>query len=658
MIKGFQLFYGTLFISILLFAGCASAKKPALKAPPNIKSELSKIEIDINAGAYKKALSRLQKIAQIHADTDAAHDAHIMMGQIYFKQNDFQNSYKSYLAVINSEFFSPREVDASIGAAKALQKLGRYDEALSLTQRALKAKPLSQATMIEIHSLRHSILQQTGDRLDSLKALIYLAENVTDKDLRERYRLRALDHVESQLRENELETVARDSDYGFVRPYALLRVARSYFEQKDYSRAESYYSKVVSLAPGSDYANEAAQAIQQIEARRRVDPYTVGAVLPLSGRQSAVAYKTLRGLQLGLGITGRNQTNLKLAVIDSEGNPDAARRAVERLVVEDSVVAIVGDIVSRTAEPVAQKADELGVVNINLSQKAGLTETGDYVFRNALTSEAQVRELVAAAMDQYGMKRFAIMFPNDAYGVEYANIFWDEVLSRGGQITAVQAYAPNEKDFASVIRRLVGTYYLEDRQDEYNFLLKEWYSKQKRLTARTEPPDDLLPPIIDFDAIFIPDGVKALGQIASMLVYQNVGQTRLLGTNLWNTKELLDRGTKLSENALFVDAKVAVDPSFKESAFYKEFKQVYGEDPTIFEAQAYDTGLILRRYLTSGVSSRAALKESLKGLREFNGAIGSITVNSAREFSRPLTVLSNIDGQIAPIKPAAPTTRQ
>jgi branched-chain amino acid transport system substrate-binding protein len=322
-------------------------------------------------------------------------------------------------------------------------------------------------------------------------------------------------------------------------------------------------------------------------------------------------------------------------------------------VIEDSVVAIVGDLVSRTAEPVAQKSDELGVANINLSQKSGLTDIGEYVFRNALTSEAQVRELVATAMDQYGMKRFAIMFPNDAYGVEFTNIFWDEVLSRGGQITAVQTYAPDEKDFAGVIRRLMGTYYLEDRQDEYAYVLKEWYSKQKRLTARVEPPDDLLPPIMDFDAIFIPDGVKALGQIASMLVYQGIGQTRLLGTNLWNTKELIDRGTKLSENSLFVDAKAAVDPSFSQSAFFREFKQVYGEDPTVFEAQAYDTGLILRRILTSGVNSRVALKDSLKELKEFSGAIGSVSVTEGREFSRPLVVLSNVEGQIAPIKPVA-----
>jgi tetratricopeptide (TPR) repeat protein len=304
-----------ILVGSFLVTGCATAKKPPMKAPPNIKTELSKVEIDMNTGAYKKALARLQKITQAHADTDAADDAYIMMGQIYFKQNDFQNSYKAYIAVINSEFFSPREVDASIGAAKSLQKLGRFDEALSLTQRALKVQPLQQGTMIDIYSLRHQLLQQTGDRLDSLKALTYLAENVTDKDTKERYRLRALDHVESQLKEDELEQVARDSDFGFVRPYALLRVARNYFEQKDYGRAEKYYSKIVDLAPGSDYATEAAQAIQQIEARRRVDPYTVGAVLPLTGRQSAVAYKTLRGLQLGLGITGRNQTNLKLSIL-------------------------------------------------------------------------------------------------------------------------------------------------------------------------------------------------------------------------------------------------------------------------------------------------------------------------------------------------------
>ncbi|MEK6554416.1 MAG: penicillin-binding protein activator, partial [Bdellovibrionota bacterium] len=623
----------------LSVASCASSKKEPTLAPVSVKTELNRAKSDADNGNSKKALARLKRIIEKNPTSTAAHDAHILMGQIYYRGNDFANSYRAYLGVVNSDYASLRDAEARVGATRALQKLGRYDEAASLIQKVIKTQGLSTSLLLESHQLRYSILQQTGDRLGSLKSLVFLAENSANAQSREPYRLRSLEVVENRLSPEEVTAVTKDAEYGFVRPYAQLKVGKILFENKEYGSAEDQFNSVIALAPGSDLSAAAQKYLDQLLARRKVDPMVVGAILPLTGKQSAVAYKTLRGLQLGLGVAGRSTTNIKLAVIDSEGNPDAARRAVERLVVEDSAVGIVGDIVSRTAEVVAQKSEELGIPNISLSQRSGLTQVGPYIFRNALTSEAQVQELVRAAMDTQGLRRFAILYPNDAYGVEYANLFWDAVLARGGQIVAAQTYATDEKDFGPVIRRLVGTYYLEARAEEYAYLLRDWYSKQKSITSRTESPDDLLPPIQHFDAIFIPDSVRALGQIASMLIYQNVQSTRLLGTNLWNTKDLVDRGTKLIDNSIFVDASSSMDQTYQKSDFAKEYRATFGEEPTVFEAQAYDTGIALRRILTSGVSSRNELREKLESIGSFAGSVGNIRV-AQREFSRPLTVLS------------------
>ena len=69
---------------------------------------------------------------------------------------------------------------------------------------------------------------------------------------------------------------------------------------------------------------------------------------------------------------------------------------------------------------------------------------------------------------------------DEPFGVEYANLFWDEVLARGGSIAGAQIYSPAETDFRGPVKRLVGTYYLEDRKTEYQGRLKEWYKKQKQ----------------------------------------------------------------------------------------------------------------------------------------------------------------------------------
>src|SRR5690606_38083405 len=120
--------------------------------------------------------------------------------------------------------------------------------------------------------------------------------------------------------------------------------------------------------------------------------------------------------------------------------------------------------------------------------------------------------LVSMAMSQKGYKTFGILYPNDSYGTEYATAFWDHVLARGGQVVSVQTYPPEETDFRKVISKLVGTYY-DDRKEEYDLRLKVWKEDPKNQHARAEPPKDLLPPIVRFDALFVPDNAKTTGQI-------------------------------------------------------------------------------------------------------------------------------------------------
>lgn len=646
------MFAFSLFAVGLNSTSCALTprKRPPQVAQPDVKNQLQKIEIKLAAGGQKQALAGLQDIVKRYPETDVADDAYIMMGQIYSQMRDFESSYAAYMSVVNSEIFSPREADALWGAAQALTRLGRFDEALSLTDQGLRFNELNSSMKLELYKLRFSLLSQLGDRLDALRAVIFLAENEPDKNLKNQYRERALGFVESRLTDQELLKVADDKNFGLVRGQALFRVGSNFFEQRDFGRAKDYLEKVEKVLPETEWAERASQLIAQIDARRRVNPTTIGAVLPLSGRHGYVAQKTLQGLQLGLGIFGADRngrSEFRLAVIDSEGNPDAARRAVERLVTEDHVIAVVGSLLSRTATAVAAKANELGVPSLALSQKSGLTDIGDYVFRNSLTSEMQVRQLVKVAMEERNMKRFAILFPNDPYGVEYANLFWDEVLARGGQITGAQPYDTKETDFSGPVSRLVGTYYLEDRQHEYRLLLTEWYKKRKTITGRVQPPNDLLPPVVDFDGIFIPDSTKAIGQIAPMLAYHNIRNVKLLGTNLWNSDTLVQRGQKHVEGSLFVDSFWSSEESFRRSSFFKDFKAVFGEDPNIFASQGYDAGLILRQLISSGERSRVGLKARLSDVQSFPGSIGRLYMSPRRELNRPLVTLTVEDGKIA-----------
>jgi ABC-type branched-subunit amino acid transport system substrate-binding protein len=637
---------------LVLSCAFAPKKTPPTPAPFDAKKELSQIQIDIAAGADKRAMQRLKNLIVKHPKTDVADDATIELAKLYFIKSMFEPSYQTYMSLVNSDVLSPNEAQALLGAAHALHKLGRLDEALALNARGLKIPGLGEGMKLDYYKHRYNLLASLGDQVDALNALAYIYARETNPEVKINVQARANDLIYRRLSQSDLEKVVNNSDFAFVRPQIAYRLAMYQLQNKDFEGARSMFGKAAEWGQGTPIQKQAESYLAQIDSRRRVDPFTVGTVLPLSGKYAPIAQKTLKGLQLGLGIYGSQRTQLKLAVADSEGTPDGARHGVERLVTEDSVVAIVGSLLSKEASAAAGKAEELGVPSIALSQKAGLTEGGSYIFRNAVTSEMQARELVRLAMDQLGFKRFAILYPNDSYGVEYSNLFWDEVLAHGGTITSAQVYSPQETDFRGPIRRLVGTYYVEDRQTEYAARLREWFKKQKSLKTRNSPPDDLLPPITDFDAIFVPDSPKALGQIAPMLAYQGVTNVRLLGTNVWNTGELVRRGQKNVENALFVDSNVTNDPQFKTSQFFKEFKKTFGEEPGVFEAQGYEAGVLLRQLILKGETTRVGLAQALTNIKEYQGLSGPMTMSPQRELVRPLIPLMVKEGNIVTWTPA------
>lgn len=488
---------------------------------------------------------------------------------------------------------------------------------------------------------------KTEDALEYLKGLVTQSVQAPSKQDQETYRLHAIDIVENKLNEDQLDDVASSSDFGYLRAHAMYRLGEMALDHKDTSAAKKYFSGVVDYMPGSDLAVRSQDILQQLEASKNVQAQTVGVVLPLSGKNAQVGQRALRGLEMGLGLHIPG-SGFKLAVMDSEGNPDSARRGVERLVKEDNVIAIVGSLLSKTAPAVAAKSDELGVPTVALSQRSGLTEIGPTVFRNSLTSGMQVRALVRTAMEDMGMKKFAILYPNDPYGVEFTNIFWDEVLARGGQITAVQTYSTKETDFRLVVQRLVGTYFGEARQDEFSVRLKELQHADKKRSVRQSNLENVLPPITDFDAIFIPDSVKAMGQISAMLSYNDVRNVKLLGTNLWNTKDVARRAGNFANSLLFVDS---ISPTTHgKSRFVNEYRSLYNEEPSLIEIQAYDAGLILRQLIASGASSREELTQRLTELKRFPGSLGAVSMNAEREIERPVAPLTVEKGEVIPLK--------
>ena len=658
-------------VSLALLLGCQSLvdrKQEAATPTPAMEKEFQSAKALLEKGAVAQGLERLEKFASAHPESTLADDALMNFAQYNDRAGEAQEALRAYTLITQLPVASNYEAEARLGAGRQQMKLNRAEEALRSADEsaALASGPERSITRLEALELKSLALSALGRHLEALENLVRLADDAEAESvrlgnsaqrLRDRARVLAQEILDAKLSDSDVKSIADSSRYGFLRPSAKFRIGLVLADQRKLSAAKSMFEDVISLAPKSEIAERAQLLVTQIDARSRVDSRTIGAVLPLSGRNAGVGYRALRGLQLGLGagLAGKAGSNFRIAIIDSEGNPDLARRAVERLVVEDNALAIVGGLLSRTATAEATKAQELGVPMLLMSQKSGITEIGEFVFRNALTSRQQTQTLVSYAMDQVGAKRFAILYPNDYYGVEFANSFWDEVLKRGGHVTAAQTYDPDETDFRSVIQRLVATYYMEDRADEYRARYRAFMDRNPKRSVRQGGPtyEEVLTPAVDFEFLFIPDTPKAAGQILPMLAYYDVDNMRVLGTNVWNNPQFVQRSQKAAEGAVFVDGLMSEDKSFVSSEFFRSFRDFYGADPGLIETQAYDTGALLRRLISDGATSRISLQEQLSTAQNINGSLGRFSIGAGREFSRPISILTVKGGKIQPLESAS-----
>lgn len=636
--------YILLIVPILLFSNCSiipQRDQPQEAEQSEIK-EFNRAQNLYKTGKIRQPIQILKNIVRQRPSSAIADNALLLLGDIFMSRKEYPSAFNAYKQIYSGPTFSPLDNKAKIKAAKCLILLQKNKEVLRLLESVAGSKTATKKEKNLAYNTQLKIFKKADNPVGELQVLIKLYNDTP----RESLKIRALNIVDNSLSKEQLITVARSSRFSFVRPLAIFHLGLLAFEKANFNMAKKYLTKVLSASPDSEIAERSQELIQQIDARKHVNHNTVGAILPLSGPLKKIGYKTLMGLQLGMGIYGPNKSNLKLAVIDSESDPAVARRAVERLVIEDHVIALVGSLSSKAAKSVAMKSQELQVPSITLSQKAKLTNMGDYIFRNSLTSEMQVKKLVQTAVNEAGLKRFAILYPNDSYGKEFAKLFWEEVEAMGADIRGAQSYAPNETDFRVSIQKLVGTYFKEDRKKEYSMRVKDWKSQQTRLTSRNDIPRDLLPPVVDFEAIFIPDRVKILGQIAPMLAYNDVNNVTLIGTNLWNTVNLKKRTGKSLSHPIFVDSFLTTDPFFKNSSFFKTFHNTFDENPADFEVQAYDVGVIIRTILSGGVVSREDFKNKLSRIKSIQGAIGLLNINENREIIRPLVTLTLSDGKI------------
>jgi ABC-type branched-subunit amino acid transport system substrate-binding protein len=400
--------------------------------------------------------------------------------------------------------------------------------------------------------------------------------------------------------------------------------------------ALEYASAAMAAPSGFAYREESLALLSQLADTTQLQR-AIGVLLPLSGRYAAFGKRVQNGMQLALE-TFRPSIPVRFIFRDTGGDEATAAQQVAELAIRDRVIGIAGPLVGNAAVGAVRRANQEFIPLLTMSQREGLAASSLYVFRNSLTPQLQVKALVDYAMDERGFSTFGIMSPQTRLGDQFAEIFRAEVTRRGGEIVAGQSYQTDQTDFRRQVRLLQG---LDPNAPDEETQGIDSENPAADTEEKTPPP---------FEALFIPDYADRISLIAPQLAFYGLEGVQLLGTNGWNDAEL----PRLTHQ--FVEGAVFTDGFFLHSSypFVREFVEHYfkkfAEEPTILEAQGYDTaGILLTLLNDPNVLTREDLRRALAQLPDYPGVTGATRFDATGEAEKILFLLKVENGAIVQI---------
>jgi branched-chain amino acid transport system substrate-binding protein len=639
-----------LFYFLLVFSACV--QKPPFTtepAPIGVEDELfTAAEKMFEFQDYPQSLEAYRAYVDQYPDRPLAPAALMKIGKINSILGNYVEARRAYNRLISEYPRSSFNPDARVEILFTLYQEGAYSAVIEQASDVLRSLD-SAPHIFRTYALVGDAYLALGSPADAFK--YYVEARQISSDLEQEAITKKIKASIAQLDSATIIELLKSWKINLPRDYLMFQLGLNYAMEEKYDDALVAFEEFINQYPEHENAALAKDLIKQIQENALFNRYTIGCLLPLSGPYQAVGLRALKGLELALERFSVQSSGPQMNIIvkDSRGDPDQTRLAMQELI-DEKVAAIIGPIV--TAEVAAAEAQANGIPIITLTQKDNVTSIGDYVFRNFITPEMQVKTLTDYVTTSLGLNRFAILYPDETYGITFMNLFWDQLLENGGKIVGVEAYNPQHTDFADPIKKLVGLYYdiPDDLKEAAQLSMEEDGSQgdedallDQDITNQDpdQKTDDEEPEaMVDFDAIFIPDSPRTAGLIIPQLAFYDVKDIYLLGTNLWHSDLLIEMAGQYVQGAIMPDGFFAESAEPAVQDFVQIFEETYQEKPGFIEAVVYDSAMIIFGVLNKpDLRFKSELKNELLNMTDFSGITGPIYFDENGEAQKQLYLL-------------------
>jgi branched-chain amino acid transport system substrate-binding protein len=648
---------------------------------------LAKAKQKAETASRKEAVEAYLAVRKAYPESTAGQEALYDAGVLYFEQGDYVSARKKLNELLFENPLFDKAQDAKLKLGIAALEVGAYRDAYqTLSTLAERLSGVERTQALE----KASVAAESGQLYaEALKIAIHLAEEAKEPEQQKRQLTRVTELVEGRVGFLDIAKAAEDTSTSSPAwPVLQFKLARIYYHLRDFNRLTETLQRFLHEAPSSPYAPQAQELLQRANRSAQIKPKAIGVIVPMTGKFKLYGEAVMRGVGLAL-----KDSDVEVVVKDSQGDAAIAGKAVEDLAYDDGVIGILGPVLGEDSKRAALVAEELQVPLLTLSHSEGITQIGPHVFRNMLTNSAQAKALADYATKVLGYKTFAALYPNMQYGVELTNDFWDEVLKQGGSMRGAESYDCDATTFTDPAKKLVGREWLEDRAD--------WIEKYREVKAQNLDPFHLkkaiekarqqMEPVVDFEALLIPDDWSRVTLVAPALAVEdiitnacdprdverikkttgkhNIKTVTLLGTNQWSSPkgptglpELVRRGDKFVWCSVYVDGFFADSDRPATKKFVNAYRELYKDtpnrEPSLLEASGYDSAKILKSVIDgSGPKTREQLRDSLSRVKGFDGATGKTSFNDQREAEKQLFLLSVDRNGVKEIRPDEKASR-
>ena len=276
---------------------------------------------------------------------------------------------------------------------------------------------------------------------------------------------------------------------------------------------------------------------------------------------------------------------VEIALEDNGSRAEQVPLAINKLINEKNVLAILGEVASSNSLAAAPICQAAGVPMLSpTSTNPKVTQVGDYIFRACFIDPFQGSVMAKFASGDLNAKTVAIFTDvKSDYSKGLTEFFKKEFVASGGKIVAEESYRAGETDFRGQLTNIKG---------------------------------------IKPDVIYIPGYYTEVANIAVQARSLGI-DVPLLGGDGWDSPKLFEIGGKAVDGSYLTNHYSMENKTPRIEKFVSDYRKKYGEAPDALAAVAYDAAYMMFDAIErAGSTDRAKLRDALAATENFQGVTG------------------------------------